>query len=128
MRSDRAPQHRLLSPSEPSVDGALAQAYSRNMKRSVVGSARRASRPPVDARAAFLARLSRRLSDSSYALLRCELGRESAGAKRGVWMLTLELPNQNVLTLRAPLAADQDPFAADVCDDIAGRVIAHLSK
>lgn len=78
-----------------------------------------------DARATFLERLSQRLREKSYSLVSGEFGRE---AKLGVWVLTVRLANQHVQTVRAPVAPKDDPFAPEVCDDIARRVIAFLSK
>lgn len=84
------------------------------------------TRPPTsDLRAAFLDRLGNRLRARSFGLVTGEFGRERANA---VWMLTVQLPNQHVLTLRAPVESGADPFAPEVCDGIAKRVIAFLAK
>jgi hypothetical protein len=93
------------------------------MSRS--SAAIRTSRPAISDHAAFLDRLSNLLRAREYTLVRAEFGRE---ATRAVWMLTIQLPNQHVLTLRAPLEPSEEPFSPKVCEDIAKRVIAHLAK
>jgi hypothetical protein len=124
MRSNRAAQLRIPPPSV--VDAPEAEDYSQRMIRPVAsGRVKPTTHRSTDRRGTFIERLSRQLEGERCSLVRAEFGRE---ATRGVWILTLELPNQHVVTLRAPVAANADPLAPKVCDDIAARVIAHLSK
>ena len=89
------------------------------MGRAVVAVAARAS-GNVDRRAAFLRRLEDTLGTKGVSLLASELGREAAQA---VWLLTVQLPNQAVLSVRAAVLAGQDPLDPELGADIALRVI-----
>lgn len=79
-----------------------------------------------DRRAGFLDLLSNRLRARSLALVSAEFGRQ---ANHPLWMLTLELPNQHVITVQAQLDDNvEDPFAPAVCEDVARRLIKHFAK
>jgi hypothetical protein len=75
----------------------------------------------ADLRTAFLARLEERLAQKGISLLASELGREE---DLPVWLLTLELPNKHVLSVRARVA-EGAPLSLEVAEDIAARVIKH---
>ncbi len=98
---------------------------SSKMAASSAAIRRTSSLPPLDQRAGFVDRLSNRLRARGIELVGAEFGREAA---QGVWMLTLQLPNSHILTVRAPLekADADDPFAPAVSDSIAARVLRHL--
>lgn len=78
---------------------------------------------PVDPQSSFSARLRERLAARSVGLVAATFGRLNG---MPTWVLTLELPNQHVMAVHAPVEAGQDPFAREVSDDIAVRVFQHL--
>jgi len=60
---------------------------------------------------------------SGIQLIAAELGRVAAQL---TWILTLQLPNQNVTTVHASVDPGVDAFSDTACDAIAARVVQHL--
>lgn len=89
----------------------------------LVGAALTGGRP--ERRAASFARIRDRLQSAGLRLLAAEVARSADAA---VWVLTLELPDQRVRTLQAPLRSGEDPDAAPVCDSVADRVIDYVFR
>lgn len=87
-----------------------------------VGSAMAAGAP--QRRVASAASLGDKLRRSGVALITAELGRTPAGA---AWVLTLETPDQHVVTVNASLSSEQDPHSTETADDVAARVMQYLS-
>lgn len=76
----------------------------------------------IQGRQRFLHQLSEVLGTREIAVLDAELGTER---DRPLWLLTLQLPNQQVIAVRARVDNDVDPVAVETCEDIAARVIRH---
>lgn len=68
-------------------------------------------------------RLRARLAEGDVALLEADVGRQG---DHSVWVLTVEVPNQGVLTVQAALLPGQDPHTYSTCDEVAKRVLQHL--
>jgi hypothetical protein len=68
-------------------------------------------------------RLRDQLTARGVALVAAELGRTG---EQGLWVLTLQLPNQHVITVHAPVEPSFDPLALEVADHIALRVLQHF--
>jgi len=77
----------------------------------------------ADRRTVFIQNLRTQLQRSKAELLAANLGRN---ALQAIWVLTLRLPNQHILTLRAPIDPKQDPLAPELASDIAARVTAFM--
>jgi len=81
----------------------------------------------AERRMAFAHRLRARLAPSGVSLVGWTRGRESGAAgARSVWILTVILPNQHVLTMHAPLPDCQDVFASEVVQSVGDRVLRYL--
>jgi hypothetical protein len=78
----------------------------------------------ADRRAIFTQRLREQLQLRNIELLAANLGRD---AQRAIWVLTLRLPNQHVLTLHAPVDPKHDPLAPELAFDVAARAIAFVT-
>ena len=77
----------------------------------------------ADRRSTFIANLRERLRLRGIELISAELGRI---VEKQAWVLTLQLPNQHVTTVHAPVDPPRDPLADDVCEEIATRVVQHF--
>lgn len=75
-------------------------------------------------RVASAASLSEKLRRSGVTLVTAELGRAPTGP---VWVLTMETPAQQVVTVKAPLTADQDPYSMSTAEAVAERVMQYLA-
>lgn len=67
--------------------------------------------------------LADKLKRVGIKLVTAELGRTPNGA---AWVLTMEAPDQRVVTVNASLRSDQDPHSADTSNDVVERVVRHL--
>jgi hypothetical protein len=77
----------------------------------------------TEQRAAFARNLSTRLEARGIRLLASELARASTGV---IWVLTLQLASQHVMTLHAPVNGQTDPFSMAASADIAERVAHYI--
>jgi len=50
----------------------------------------------------------------------------ASGAGTREWRVTVNVHDRGVLALRAPLDPGVDPLSAEVCHDVARRVLAHI--
>jgi hypothetical protein len=73
--------------------------------------------------AAFSRSLSEYLAQRGIRLLASNLGRSGQGP---VWVLTLQLPNDHVLTLNATVPGGMDAMASATSANIAARVVEHI--
>ena len=69
--------------------------------------------------------LAEKLKRAGIGLVTAELGRTPSGH---AWVLTIEAPDQRVVTVTAPLRSDQDPHSADTSDEIVNRVLRYLER
>jgi hypothetical protein len=72
-----------------------------------------------DRRSSFIGRLRQRLSVRGISLITADFGRVD---QVPTWILTLQLPNQHVATLHAPVEHGADAFSNETCDQIVERV------
>jgi hypothetical protein len=77
----------------------------------------------TDPRNTFVMRLRDRLATRGVGLVAAELGRHNG---EPTWVLTLQLPNQHVVGVHAPVERGLDPFAIEESDAIAVRVFQRL--
>jgi hypothetical protein len=75
-------------------------------------------------RVASAASLGDKLRRSGVTLITAELGRTPTGP---AWVLTVETPDQHVVTVNAALSSDQDPHSTVTAEDVAARVMHYLS-
>ncbi len=77
-------------------------------------------------RAAFVLGLRERLHPRGVGVIAADIGQLPTHL---LWMLTLQLPSGAVITLQAPLPSQlEDPFAPEICHDVAMRVLAYLPQ
>ena len=67
--------------------------------------------------------LAEKLKRAGVGLVTAELGRTPSGA---AWVLTLEAPDQRVLTVSAALQPDQDPHSSETSSEVVARVLRYL--
>ena len=82
-------------------------------------------RSSTDRRTAFVQRLRERLVLHEFTLIAADLGRTGTLA---LWVLTLQLPNQRVITVHAPLEHAIDPVGLGAVDPIVLRILKHFDK
>lgn len=77
--------------------------------------------PTADPRATFVYRVRLRLKaqGAPVQLMSAELG---VAAGQTIWILGVQMPNQHVMTLHAPMVPGTDPTSDATCDDIATRL------
>lgn len=88
-----------------------------------IGSANATGAP--ERRVASAASLKDRLRRVGVELIAAELGRTSTGP---AWVLTVQTPDQHVVTVNAGLSSDQDPHSVSTSDDVAKRVLQYLDE
>ena len=77
----------------------------------------------AEKRKAFAGRVHKFLILSDVKLISSELGRD---ASRAIWILTVLLPNQRILTLHAPVRSPYDPYAPQTVMSVVFRALRYL--
>lgn len=90
---------------------------------SLVGAAVASGSP--QRRLASSVLLTEKLKHAGIRLVAAELGRMPSGP---AWVLTIETPDQQVMTLNVLLQAEQDPHSADTSEEIVSRVLRYLDS
>lgn len=76
-----------------------------------------------DRRALFTALAREHLAKSHVTLLGAELGRNAGAA---LWIMTVRLPTEHVLTIQVPVNASHDPLSLETAGGVTSRVLNYL--
>ena len=105
---------------EDKIGAALAAGLMGLGVGAIIGAAL-ATQP--DPHTVFMSRLREGLAPAGIGLVAADLGR---GLLSPVWVLTLRLPNGNLMNLQAPVAPATNPLAPVLGDGIAQRIIGYF--